>query len=422
MLLDLDFENFTFGEKGKQILKEQIITETIPGSILQDVKILMDYISSHTIYATKKNKLIAIKHLSIINDQLTHPVKLKLERPQQKAFPNINGLYLLLRSLGIIKFIKSGKNHIIKLDDEIVRIWNNLNNIERYFTLLEIWLIRTNPKEIIGETIIMAPNLLKECTRFCNRIPAKGLKISGDKKVEFFITFSPGLYNIALLQLFGFLNIQQGKQAKVWHILKVKQTDFGDAILRFLFNSKITNDIFLDFKDYYKVPLGLWQTELQPFFPEWRNNMIFPVPELRKGNHIFKVSWEGIWRRIEIDGKMTLEDLTDIILDAFNFDKDHLYEYTYFNRFGHTIEIYRPEANINPFTTEIKIGEIPIQPGEAIEFLYDFGDNWNFDILLEKIIPSDKKLKLSLIIEEYGESPEQYPKWDDDPWYDDFIF
>jgi hypothetical protein len=47
-----------------------------------------------------------------------------------------------------------------------------------------------------------------------------------------------------------------------------------------------------------------------------------------------------------------------------------------------------------------------------MEYLYDFGDHWEFDVMLESI--ESPKLKKPKLIEERGKAPQQYPSWDDD--------
>ncbi len=49
-----------------------------------------------------------------------------------------------------------------------------------------------------------------------------------------------------------------------------------------------------------------------------------------------------------------------------------------------------------------------------MEFLYDFGENWKFQILLEEIKEGSKKPGHPKVIDEYGEPPEQYPDWKND--------
>lgn len=54
---------------------------------------------------------------------------------------------------------------------------------------------------------------------------------------------------------------------------------------------------------------------------------------------------------------MSLDDLTDIILASFDFDKDHLYTYYYKDLFGNTIDINSPNSYDKPFTTEKRKGK-----------------------------------------------------------------
>lgn len=408
-----------FTEVDKQILKNQVIDENNPGSILQDFKFLLDYINSNTVDATKANYHIAMKHLVPINEKLIHPIKLKLNRPQQKSFPNISGLYLLLCSIGIIRFIYSEKKHIMTLDETILELWNNLNPTEQYFTLLESWLLRSQPKEILGEYSPFGRLLLRTYLDFWKSVPKKGLQNERNRDIEDHIKYVPGLYNIALLELFGILSIQQSetKTGKGWRILEIKRTDFGNAISKYLYQLDKNIDYLWQYEYNYEIPFGEWQTAFQSYFPEWRNNLTFPETELKSGIYLFKVSLGNVWRRIEICSEMTLEDLTDTILAAFDFDKDHLYSYYYKNRFGYTAEINSPNSYEEPHTIEKLIGEIQIPTGSSMKFLYDFGDNWEFEVLLEKINPLDKKIKSPRIIEEHGEPPLQYPDWEDE-WND----
>jgi hypothetical protein len=48
-------------------------------------------------------------------------------------------------------------------------------------------------------------------------------------------------------------------------------------------------------------------------------------------------------------------------------------------------------------------------------FLFDYGDNWQFDVVLEAIEP-DNQLQGAEIRAEFGEAPVQYPNEEDDEW------
>jgi hypothetical protein len=90
------------------ILQQQEITQTTPGSILQDFQTLLDFIGQEGMTVGSKRNLISQKPLAQINQQLAEPIQTDLQRPQQKSYPTINGLYLLLRATGIGK-LQQGK-------------------------------------------------------------------------------------------------------------------------------------------------------------------------------------------------------------------------------------------------------------------------------------------------------------------------
>ena len=47
-----------------------------------------------------------------------------------------------------------------------------------------------------------------------------------------------------------------------------------------------------------------------------------------------------------------------------------------------------------------------------MELTYDFGDNWRFQIKLEKIEPASARVKAPRILESHGNAPKQYGSWD----------
>ncbi len=264
-----------FTEFDSQILKEAVISENTPGTILNDFDFLLDYIKSNKIEATKSRSHFSMKHLKPINERLAAPLKIGLNRPQQKAFPNISGLYLLLRTMGIVKLHPSHQKEIFQLNEPIFQSWNELNNTERYFTLLESWLLRSNPRELLDERRPFYGSLLATCFKFWQDIPKYGLKVERNEQVEEMLKYIPGLYNIALLELFGFIEIIHGKpkSGKGWRILNRKRNTYGDAIFKYLNHKVLSSKEHLYFLIDFEVnkvdkPYGEWQSHFRPFFPE----------------------------------------------------------------------------------------------------------------------------------------------------------
>jgi hypothetical protein len=409
-----------FTEYDAQILRNVVINREKPGTILKDLNSLVEYIQTRKITITKSTNYFSLKYLEPINEILSNPIKIKLKRPQKKSFPNIMGLFLLLRSIGLLKFQQINDKKYVQIDNTVLNLWSNLNNTEAYFTLLEAWLIRTDPKDLLDEFSSLYGILLTTCFEFWTQIPQNGLKVEKEKAESF--KYFPGLYNISLLELFGLIDLLHGEPetGKGWKIDKIKRNEFGDAFFRYMYESLINAKDYYHFSLYnateikYKIPFGQLQTYFEPFFPEWKSNLNIPQPEYKDGTHIFKVSLENAWRSIGIESEMFLEDLADVILGAFEFDKDHLYAFYLKDRFGNSLEINCPFSDDAPFTTEVKIGELPIEIGSLMKFVFDFGDYWEFMIQLQDIRQTDIKLEHPKIMETHGKAPEQYPDWDED--------
>lgn len=396
-------------ESQQELLQELSIDENQPGTILRDFQTLIDFLQPKGVEVSSVNNLLPLKVLSELNLRLTHPIDTKLKRPVQKSYPYINGLYLLLRSSGIGQIRTEGKKQFLVLDEAILTAWSNLNFTERYFTLLEAWLIWGN-NEILGERQDAWNNLFK-CIQFWARVPDKGLKFAKyDQQQD--VSYYPGFHNIALLELFGLLTIKQGKAeaGKGWRIASLQRLPLGDAIFRLLFPIGITGK----FEDETNINFGQLQPNFQPFFPEWQHNLTLPKQGFTDGIYIFKVSVSRSWRRIAIPAKRQLSWLAGTILDAFDFDDDHLYEFIYKDRFGRTCKVGHPFIESPPFADQVRIGDLPLEPGASMTYLYDFGDNWEFHVQLEAIEPPDSKIKKAKILEIHGDAPQQYWSEDDE--------
>ena len=112
-------------------------------------------------------------------------------------------------------------------------------------------------------------------------------------------------------------------------------------------------------------------------------------------------------------GDATLDDLVAVILHSVKFDNDHLHKFTYRNRLGAKVSVHHPAMETAPYTDEVLIGSLPLEPGETMELIYDFGDNWHFNVKLDRIEPSTAGRKAPRILESHGKAPKQYGDWDE---------
>ena len=115
----------------------------------------------------------------------------------------------------------------------------------------------------------------------------------------------------------------------------------------------------------------------------------------------FKVALKhrrSLWRRIEVKGAQTLGDLDRMIREAFKHDAwDHL---SMFFR-G---KVWRSEGlgEINPFekgdAEKRRIDGIGLSEGDKMEYVYDFGDDIQHIVTLERIVDPDETAEYPRVV------------------------
>ena len=94
-----------------------------------------------------------------------------------------------------------------------------------------------------------------------------------------------------------------------------------------------------------------------------------------------------IWRRIEVPGSARLDDLHLMIQAAMGWDNCHLHDFRIGpRRYG------IPDADFGTnFEDERKYRLADVAPTDDMRILYtyDFGDNWEHDVVVEKISPAE---------------------------------
>lgn len=402
-------------EEAIATLEAQSITETEPGTILKDFQTLLEFVGDDGLQVSSKQNLIPLKSLEDLNARLSDPIQIDLKRPIQKSYPPINGLYLLLRSTGIGQIVGRGKKKFLVLNPTVLESWNQLNLTERYFTLLEAWLIRSHA-ELLGEGTT-ALNEGTKSIQFWTRIPDKGKTYKSFKEQSF--NYVPELHNLALMKLFGLLHIESGKPepGTGWRVKKIMRLPFGDAVMQIVMQTTLQHGMVWESEENPNIPFGELQSSFKPYFPEWENNLVVSGHEFRPGVYVFKVSLNGIWRRIAISADMNLAHLGGEILESVDFDSDHLDMFVYQNQIGRTVEVSHPYADGMLSTNEVKVGDLPLEEGNSMTYIFDFGDWWEFDVQLEQIQADNSRLGYAEIIESHGDAPKQYP--DEDEWDDD---
>ncbi len=402
----------------QKIFKQELRSDDGAGSVIEDFETLLDFIGPDGLMVSGQNHWLPLRRLADLNARLTRPLQLDLKRPQQISYPAINGLYLLARASGLVYIDQTGSKPVMRLDLPALQSWGGLNPIEKYFTLLESWLMRGNP-EIIGERSSLGwmPRRIYSWVSLFEQISPEGQPIAGDTAAEASVRYTPGLYNLALLELFGFMVIQHlpPEPGGGWQIGRLYRTSLGEAVLYLLveyFEQEF--DYFYNSTEADFVP-GRLQPVFQPYVPQWQNNLVVPEIGFREGLFVFKVALGRAWRRIAVPTMFTLDELSLAILNAFGFaDPEHLYTFKYPNRFGSVTEVHHPEMGEGPYTHEIRVGDISLRLEATMVFLFDYIDNWEFEVQLERIEPVNPQISQAVVLESQGRAPAQYDWLEDE--------
>ncbi len=108
-----------------------------------------------------------------------------------------------------------------------------------------------------------------------------------------------------------------------------------------------------------------------------------------------------IWRRVLVDESMTLLQLHDLIQTVFSWENYHLHLFkigqeTFVNPPDWEEDAYRHEDGGEFQLRDFVPGLIP--EGSKFSYTYDLGDGWEHQILVEKILPKDPKVRTPVVL------------------------
>ncbi len=103
-----------------------------------------------------------------------------------------------------------------------------------------------------------------------------------------------------------------------------------------------------------------------------------------------------IWRRIQVPADIRLDMLHTVIQGVMGWSDYHLHEFTDNVRDRRNSPRYgvpEPEALFGlpemQDERKFRLNQLLTAPKQKIVYEYDFGDSWEHDVLLEKILPPD---------------------------------
>ena len=141
--------------------------------------------------------------------------------------------------------------------------------------------------------------------------------------------------------------------------------------------------------------------------------------------HIFRVTLRdepSVYRDIEIGSAASLAKLAEGIVHAFDFEFDHAFGF-YPDTKSRAVTLGRPayelfadmgETTGTQSVRKTRIGDAFLEVGQAMTFLFDYGDEWLFRVELTGLGRKAAKARYPKVLAKSGPSPVQYPDPDDE--------
>ncbi|MGI5187683.1 plasmid pRiA4b ORF-3 family protein [Promicromonospora sp. CA-289599] len=103
-----------------------------------------------------------------------------------------------------------------------------------------------------------------------------------------------------------------------------------------------------------------------------------------------------IWRRLDLRSDLTLDVVHQVIQDAFGWEDAHLHRFA----LGGSVWDRDAQLFLCPYDVaegedqgtpeeQVRLDQVLNEPGDVLEYVYDYGDDWQLRLRLEKILPSE---------------------------------
>jgi hypothetical protein len=138
----------TLANQCQRGLTAQQISPGDPGTILKDVNALLEFVGPDGIITNSDNASLPSKLLPELNAKAAYSIELSLKRPLLRDYPNLAGIFVLLRVMDLLQM----KGNRLAVCPAAWDGWRGLNFTEQYFALLETLLFQAQSSVLGAKT------------------------------------------------------------------------------------------------------------------------------------------------------------------------------------------------------------------------------------------------------------------------------
>ncbi len=367
-----------------------MITKQTPGMIVSDFNSIATYIFKNKILVKGKGRQFPVKLLETLNHLLTHPLKHGFTQPQQKSFPHLHGLYWLLRASGLLRLKQRGKKKYFEINASYYQKWGELNDMEQYCNLLDIWWFHTSP-EIIDSYGFQQEFYFSLLNLWGKFVRTKALHFKDYE--DFMLNQAYGRAHIySLLELFGLVkvDVRSSVQGTGWNVKTISPTNLGVQLIARLTKTliSISDKVSLNYDDVE----GRFILEIKSQYPQWVRH--FPPKEKTKfcnSTYVIGAYLGKTYEQIIMKSNKKFSDLADEILSSFEIEEwEHIYDFYYDSVTGEKHNIVHPRIDQYDedcvHADKIRLGDIIWEEGTSIIFVFNYMAEQRYKIILEKVL------------------------------------
>lgn len=373
----------------------------------REYRCFLDYIELNEVQVSKRTGNIGKKNCFALNRMFD----IVQERYQsygrtQDYYTVIDFFYFFSIRGSILQVMnKKGKGIIIQKGQRY-SLFSQMSAMERYILMMAVWLGEYQEVLADSHSSYMRDRIF-EVIKEAKGEEALPDPFGGRVASPWGGYYSPAVRLFALFQLIRIEWLEDNEEDKEnkFRIKKLYQTEEGHVWKRLLENQEGEFWYNLDFSTVLPAIRNIVKDDSVNMEEKL---MSFWEYQVEAGLHTieFKIMVGSCIRKITMGDQFTLDELHYLIQKSVGFDMDHLYYFQIGSRTS-KIRYYAPECEDEMWQADtVSLAELLLYEGMQFEYLFDFGDEWRFQITVESIL--NEHAQECTIERIKGEAPEQY--------------